>query len=93
MLLAYFPGNLAVLWPYAVEVDFALGLVLSGPLKTVHVPIEDIGEIENNLFWQGYVVHLLKPKAALTQFVIPWYFGSSRKTLVQAIRTAVEPSA
>jgi hypothetical protein len=88
-LVAYFPGNLSVLWPYAVEVDPAGGIVLTGPLKRIVIPIADIGEIEDSIFWQGYVVHLIKSRAALTEFVIPWYFGPQSQDLIRAIRTAV----
>jgi hypothetical protein len=88
-LLAYFPGNLAVLWPYAVSVDPRAGVQLSGPMKKVLIPISEIGEIEDSFFWQGSMVHLLKPRVALTQFVIPWYFGSERKALIDSIQFAV----
>lgn len=87
-LMAYFPGNLSVLWPYAVELDPSYGLTLFGPLKRVTVRLSEIGDIEDSLFWQGSVVHLTKPRAALTQFVIPWYFGSQRTAMIEAIRAA-----
>jgi hypothetical protein len=49
VLLAYFPGNLSLLWPCAVEVDPGNGLRLVGPFKMIYVPISDIGEIEKSL--------------------------------------------
>jgi hypothetical protein len=88
VFLVYFPGNLGVFWPYAVEIDSLVGIVLRGPLKRVSVPFAELGEIEDSLFWQGFVIHLTKPRGALTQFIIPWYFGSRRKALVDAIRQA-----
>ncbi len=88
VLLAYFLGNLSVLWPYAVDVDPHAGLVLHGPLRKLSIPISDVGDVEDSLFWQGYVVHLTRPRAALTQFIIPWYFGAQRGSLIRAIRLA-----
>src|SRR6202034_3259250 len=38
-LLAYFPGNLGVYWPYAVKVDPEVGVTLFGPFKAVFIPI------------------------------------------------------
>ena len=89
-LLAWFPGNLGVFWPYAVEVDSKVGLTLHGPFKKVFIPIADVGWVEDSFFWQGKVVELKKPHAALAMFVIPWYFGSRRKELVRAIESAIE---
>jgi hypothetical protein len=89
-LLAWFPGNLRVFWPYAVEVDSKVGLTLHGPFKKVFIPIADVGWVEDSFFWQGKVVELKKPHAALAAFVIPWYFGSQRKELVRAIESAIE---
>lgn len=92
LFLAYFPGNLGVFWPYAVEVTFNSGVRLSGVFKRIFIPISEIDVIENSLFWQGYVVHLLKPHGVLTQFVIPWYFGSQREELIRTIRLATQQS-
>jgi hypothetical protein len=89
-ILAYFPGNLSVLWPYAIQVDPLAGVQLWGPLKKIAIPISEIGEIEESLLWQGYVIHLTRRRVALTQFVVPWYFGSQRKDVVRAIRLAKE---
>jgi hypothetical protein len=84
--LAYFPGNLGVFWPYAVEIGPNDCIRLHGPFKKLSIPISEIGEIENSVFWQGFVVHLAKPHGALTQFVIPWFFGSNRKTIIDTIQ-------
>ena len=88
VLLAYFPGNLGVFWPHAIELYGNSGIKLVAPFKKVFVPISELGEVEDSLFWQGYVVHLRKPHAALTQFLIPRYFGPQRKALVDAILAA-----
>lgn len=90
-LILYFPGNLSVLWPYAVRVEPSR-ITLFGPFKRIIVPASEIGEIENSLVWQGDVVHLLKPRAALTQFIIPWYFGSERRALIEAVRHVAQAS-
>lgn len=89
-LLAWFPGNLGVFYPYAVEVDTNMGLTLHGPFKKVFIPIAHVGWIEDSFFWQGKAVELKKPHAALAMFVIPWYFGSQRKELICAIGSAIE---
>lgn len=88
VFLAYFPGNLGVFWPHAIELYGNSGIKLVAPFKKVFVPISELGEVEDSLFCQGYVVHLRKPHAALTQFLIPWYFRPERKALVNAILAA-----
>jgi hypothetical protein len=75
LYLAYFPGNLGVFFPYKIRVG-AVDIELSGLFKRTTIAVSDIGDIEDSIFWQGYVIHLLKPHAALTQFIVPWYFGS-----------------
>jgi hypothetical protein len=92
-LLAYFPGNLGLLWPRTVEVEPRVGLRLVGPFKKLDIPIADVGDLENSPIWQGCVVHLTRTRGALSQFVIPWYFGSQRKDLIRAIQSAVSQSA
>lgn len=86
-LMAYFPGNLGVFYPTSIEIR-TLDLALRAPFKEVSIPIGDLGDIERSAFWQGDVVHLTRPRGALTQFIIPWYFGSERKALIDAIRRA-----
>ena len=87
LYLAYFPGNLGVLWPYAVDIR-ANEIELSGPFKKVIIPMSDVEGVEDSFFWQGYVFRLRKPHAALTQFVLPWYFGQERNAVADAIRAA-----
>ena len=88
-ILAYFPGNLCAMWPYAVVVDPTSAITICGPFKKIMIPISEIGDIEDSSFWQGKVVHLTRPHVALTQFIIPWYFGSRRHDLIKAIESAV----
>jgi hypothetical protein len=90
---AYFPGNLGVYWPYRVEIETGKSLHLYGLFKKVSVSVSELGDVEDSLFWQGQVVHLLKPHAALSQFVIPWYFGSRRKELIRVIRSETTQAA
>ena len=88
-LLAYFPGNLALFYPYAVEVDPTVGITLVGPLKKITIPISNISYTDHSDWWRGYVVHLKKPRVALFQFVIPWYFGPRRHELIDAIESCL----
>jgi hypothetical protein len=66
----------------------AVDIKLSGLFKRTTIAVSDIGDIEDSIFWQGYVIHLLKPHAALSQFIVPWYFGSERTSAVAALRSA-----
>jgi hypothetical protein len=88
-----FPWQFGVYWPYRVELETGKSLSLYGLFKKASIPVSELGDVEDSLFWQGHVVHLLKPHAALSQFVIPWYFGSRRKELVQAIQREADQTA
>jgi hypothetical protein len=89
-LLAYFLGNLNVLWPYAVDIHPETGIVLFGPLTKLHIPTSDLSYIQDSFFWQGQAVILRKPYRLLGQFVIPFYFGGQRKDLMRAIEAAIQ---
>ncbi len=88
-LLAYFPGNLALFYPYAVEIDPTTGITLVGPFKKITIPISDISYTDHSDWWRGYVVHLKNPRVALFQFVIPRYFGDQYPELIAAIESCM----
>jgi len=88
-LLAYFPGNLAVYWPYAVEVDPGVGLTLFGPFKIVFIPITEVLDVEQSSFTPGYVVLFSKSHGLIKRCIIHRFFGVEREGLVHAIRQAI----
>ena len=88
LYLIYFPGNLAVGWPYKVGFDRSKGLTLFGAYKRVFIPMSEIQSIEPSYFWQG--IRFSKTSGFLGQCVIHFLFGSERRELAQTIKSAIE---
>jgi hypothetical protein len=88
-LLAYFPGNLGVYWPYAVKVDPGVGVTLFGPFKAVFIPITDVLEVEKSSFTPGYVVVLSRSHGLIKSCIIHRFFGADREGLIRALRLAI----
>jgi hypothetical protein len=78
-LLAYFLGNLNVLWPYAVDIHPETEIVLSGPLKKLRMPISDLSYVQDSFFWQGQAV-IEKTLSFAGSVCHSLYFGSSERT-------------
>lgn len=66
-LLAYFPGNLNVLLPCAVDIHPGTEIILFGPLKKLHIPISDLSCVQDSFVWQGQAVILRKSHRLLGQ--------------------------
>jgi hypothetical protein len=88
-LLAYFPGNLAVLYPCAVKVDPGIGLTLFGPFKAVFIPIADVLDIEKSSFTPGYVVVLSRTHGLIKRCILHRFFGVEREELAHSIRQII----
>lgn len=88
-LLLLFPGNLAVAFPYAAEVEEGRGLRVFGPLKNVYIPIEDIKEVRRSFLVLGWVVRLNKRRGALTRITIHGGFGRQGRELADAIQEEI----
>lgn len=90
LFLAYYRGNLVAYFPYAVAVDANSGLRLFAPYKEIYIPLDEVSDIYKSFLNQGYVVRLRRRQGLLRKFVIPWFFGRERESLIQTIRLAVE---
>jgi hypothetical protein len=93
MVLAFYPGNLIVMYPMAVEVAPFKQIVLVAPWKRLVIPIEDLRDIHNSLLQQGCVVRLFRRHGLLKSFTIHWFFGSERTALAAAIENTVSRNA
>jgi hypothetical protein len=91
--LVFYPGNLVVTYPLAVEVDPFKQIVLIAPWKRLIIPIEDLRDIRNSPLQQGYVVRLFRRHGLLKSFTIHWFFGSERTALAAAIENIVSRNA
>jgi hypothetical protein len=93
MFLAFYPGNLVVTYPLAVEVEPLKQIVLVAPWKRLIIPIEDLRDVRNSPLQQGYVVRLFRRHGLLKSFTIHWFFGSERTALAAAIENIVSRNA
>jgi len=85
--LAFYPGNLVLTYPLAVEVEPAKQIVLIAPWKRLIIRIEELRDIRNSPLHQGYVVRFHHRKGLLKSFVIHWFFGQERTALAKAIES------
>ena len=85
--LAFYPGNLVVTYPLAVEIEPSKQIVLIAPWKRLIIPIEELRDIRNSPLHQGYVVRFHHRKGLLKSFVIHWFFGQERTALAKAIES------
>ena len=91
--LAFYPGNLVVTYPLAVEVEPSKQIVLIAPWKRLIIPIEELRDIRNSPLQQGYVVRFHRRKRLLKSFTIHWFFGPERTALATAIENIVSRNA
>jgi hypothetical protein len=89
VLLLLYPGNLAVAFPYAVEIEHGKGLRLFGPMKNVYVPLLDVKDVRSSLLAFGWVVNLRRGHRALTAFTIHGGFGPEGKELASQIEQEI----
>jgi len=89
-MLAFFPGNIAAAFPYAVEIFPGKSLKLSAPLRRIEIPVEDIRDVRHSLLRQGYVVRLKHRHGLLRSFVIHSFFGPTGPLLARAIQKELE---
>jgi hypothetical protein len=83
--IAFYPGNLVATYPLAVEIEPSKQIILIAPMKRLIIPIEDILDVRNSPFQQGYLVRLNRRQGLLKSFVIHWFFGPERTALADAI--------
>jgi hypothetical protein len=92
-LLAFFPGNLAAMFPCSIDVLPGEGLRLGIPFRKVWIPIGDVLDVDlssTTLAWRKtYEVELAKSHGLIRNFYISPGFGNQRDALVEAIRRAL----
>jgi hypothetical protein len=84
------PGNLIAAYPYAVSVEEGKGVELRAPLKTIFIPIEDVGDVRTSYLQPGYVVRLKTRHRLLMSFLIPSFFGDQAEPLANVIREEIQ---
>jgi hypothetical protein len=84
-VLAFLPGNVASIYPYAVEIEEGKGLCFYAPFKKFYIPIEEVKRFKWSWLWAGWVVRLKKRRRLLTGFVIHVAWGPKGRELARAI--------
>jgi hypothetical protein len=84
-ILALLPGNVAAVFPYAVEIEEGKSLRFYAPFKKICVPIEDVKRVKWSWLWAGWVVRLKKRRRLLTGFIIHVAWGRTGRELARAI--------
>jgi hypothetical protein len=92
-LFAFFPGNLAAMFPFSIDVLPDDGIRLGIPFRKVWIPIGDVIDVDVSstaLGWRkSYEVELAKSRGLVRNFYISPDFGNQRDVLVEAIRHAL----
>lgn len=92
-VVAFFPGNLAAMLPFSIDVLPGEGVRLGIPFRTVWIPIGDVVDVDvssTTLFWRkSYEVELAKSHGLIRSFYISPAFGNQRDVVVEAIRDAL----
>lgn len=89
-VLCWYPGNLAVVHPIAVEIEEGKGLHLFAPMKTVYIPSDDLNRVQRSYLHLGWVVKLHRRHGALTRFYIHGAFGRQGGELARAIQEEID---
>jgi hypothetical protein len=87
-VLAYFPGNAVVRYPYEVVIEKGKGLQVFAPFKKLYIPIEDLRDV--GFSGEGSVVRLQRRRRMLTVLIIHRLFGSQGPPLADAIRDEIK---
>jgi hypothetical protein len=82
---ALVPGNLAAVYPYAVEIEEGKGLRFYAPFKQFYVSTREVKLVKWSWFWAGWVVRLRERRGLLVGFIIHAAWSQQGRELVQAI--------
>jgi MFS family permease len=85
MTLALFWGNLAALYPYALEIDEGKGFRFYVPFKKLYVPTGEVKRVKWSWFVLGWVVKLRHRRGLLPCFIIHVAWGQQGRDLAKAI--------
>jgi hypothetical protein len=83
--LALFPGKVAALYPYAVELDEGKGLRFYSALGDIYLPIEQVKGVRWSWVYGGWVVALKRRYGLLGGFLIHFAWGGQGRELARAI--------
>lgn len=88
---AFFPGNLAAMFPFSIDVLPDEGIRLGIPFRKLWIPIGDVIDASSTVLgWRkSYEVALAKSRSLVRNFYISPGFGNQRDVLVAAIRHAL----
>lgn len=83
--LILFPGKVAALYPYAVELEEGRGLRFYSALGDIYLPIEQVKGVRWSWVYGGWVVTLKRRHGLLRGFLIHFAWGRQGRELAQAI--------
>lgn len=83
--LALFPGKVAALYPYAVELFEGKGLRFYSALGDIYLPIEQVKGVRWSWLYGGWVVTLKRRYGLLGGFLIHFAWGGQGRDLARAI--------
>ncbi len=78
-------GNLAAVYPYAVEIEEGKGFRFYAPFKQFYIPSQEVERVKWSWLWGGCVVRLRKRRGLLVGFIIHFAWGRQGRELAQAI--------
>ncbi len=84
--LVLFPGKVAAVYPYAVEIEEGKGLRFYSPLGDIYLPIEHVKTVKWSWLFGGWAVTLKERYGLLGGFLIHFAWGRQGRELAQAIR-------
>jgi len=94
--LAFWPANLAAMFPYSIEILADQGIRLGIPFRKLSIPIHEVVHVtvSSSLIWwrKSYEVEISRYRGLVRNFYISPGFGNQRNVLVEAIRPAVTNS-
>jgi hypothetical protein len=78
-------GNLAAVYPYAVEIEEGKGFRFYSPFKQFYIPTQEVKRVKWSWLWAGWVVRLERRRGLLIGFIIHFAWGRQGRELAQAI--------
>lgn len=83
--LVLFPGKVAALYPYAVQIEEGRGLRFYSPLGDIYFPIDQVKRVRWSWVYGGWVVSLKGRYGLLSGFLIHLAWGPKGRELARAI--------
>lgn len=83
--LVLFPGKVAALYPYAVQIEEGRGLRFYSALGALYFPIDQVKGVRWSWVYGGWVVSVRQRYGMLSGFLIHFAWGPQGRDLAQAI--------